>query len=64
MLHHDPAERGHIVAPDRIDHPAGEHEPRPARDGVTAREGELRVGEPGVAGLDTPGVVLAQLLDR
>jgi hypothetical protein len=53
-----------VVAPDRVDDPAGQHERGPVRQAVGAGQGELRVGELGVGGFDRVRVMCAKLRER
>src|SRR5262245_35537140 len=64
MLQNKVADGVYVVAPDRIDHSAGEREARPARQAVASGERELRVGQFGGAGFDILGMMFPQLCDR
>src|SRR5688500_19134468 len=64
MLEDEIANGIKVVAPDRVGHPTRQHEARPARNAVAARERELCVGELRGVRLDPLGMVLLELGDR
>jgi hypothetical protein len=64
VFQHQRPERVHIIAPDRVDHPAGEQESRPARDVVAPRQDELGVGQLGGGRIDLSRMVLDQVCER
>jgi hypothetical protein len=50
-----------IIAPDRIDYPAGEHEARPTWQTVASRERELRIGKLGSRRLELAWMIPRKL---
>jgi hypothetical protein len=64
MLQNQFADGVGVIAPDRVNHSAGEDEARPVRQTVTSGERELRVGQPGGAGLYILRVMFLKLRHR
>ena len=64
MPRHQLTNGRHVVAPDRVGHPAGEHQSRPARQAVAAGQRALRIGEPDALRLALSRAVLLEHRDR
>jgi hypothetical protein len=61
---HKLAHRLEVITPDRVHQLHRLHQARPARGLVTARQGELRVGQLRLRRVQRPGMVLPQLGNR
>ena len=64
MLQHQVADGVYVVAPDRINHSAGEREARPVRQAIASGERELRVGQLGGAWFEVLWMMFLKLRYR